>query len=96
MTPNELMHYGRKGMRWGKRSFTTEELKTGKALMKDSKDIINGGKTINSAVRKAKKSSHEQKRKSPNLSKMTDKELQQAVQRMNMEKQYSDLTRTPF
>lgn len=101
MTQNELMHYGKKGMRWGHRKvpeIDTQTLKTTGKIVKDANGAVRGVSTINNSIAKARSESVKRKmanRKPKGLNQMTDKELQQRVQRLNMEQQYSNLTSKP-
>lgn len=75
-----LSHHGIKGMRWGVRR-TAEEL----------------GHVTESAGKIASTASERAKRRnrgvSPEVKKMSDEELRSRLNRINMERQYSDLTR---
>lgn len=97
MTQNELMHYGKIGMKWGKRTYSQDELKTGSKIIKESQGVVRGTKEVNSAVMKVrtKKRESEKTKKPKTLSRMSDKDLQAKIQRLNMEQQYSNLTRQP-
>lgn len=98
MTQNELTHYGKLGMRWGvRKSPTVDDLKTGNKLVKETGGLVRGGREINTAVKKHREQriKNTPQRKPRGLSQMTDKELQAKVQRLNMERQYADLTRQP-
>ena len=101
MTQNELMHYGKLGMRWGHRkapNLDVQTLKTGGKMINEANGVVRGVSTINNSIAKARTESTKRKtanKKPKGLSQMTDKELQQRVQRLNMEQQYSNLTRQP-
>ena len=101
MTQTELMHYGKKGMRWGVRKapdIDTQTLKTTGKIINDANGAVRGVSTINNSIAKARTESVKRKtgnKKPKGLNQMTDKELQQRVQRLNMEQQYSNLTRKP-
>ena len=101
MTQNELMHYGKKGMKWGVRKapeIDTQTLKTTGKIINEANGAVRGVNTINTSVAKARSESIKRKtanKKPKGLNQMTDKELQQRVQRLNMEQQYSNLTRKP-
>lgn len=94
---NVICHYGKKGMKWGHHKISVDELKTGNKLAKESAGLIRGSKEVNTAVKnyRTNKIKSKQPEKPKGLSSMTDKELQAKVQRLNMERQYSDLTRQP-
>lgn len=100
-----IKHHGVKGMRWGvrkdrygqptkkKRGYDKTTANYGK-----TKDILNssssiareGGKTIDAIDGMRERSASKKVRKG--LASMTDAELKAKVNRLNMEKQYSDLT----
>jgi len=80
MFENWLAHYGVKGMRWGIRR-TAEELG----------HITEGSSRGINAVANMKRRGS--KPTNPVAKKMTDDELRRVINRMNLEKQYSDLTR---
>lgn len=75
---NSLYHHGVKGMKWGVRKTVADE---GKKIASSSKDINNSIANMRATKNSAK-----------DLSKMSDKELREMVNRMNLERQYSSLT----
>lgn len=89
MNNEELMHYGKKGMRWGRRMSrpTSAHLATGRSISDNTRSGIdavrNTSNTVsrNKAVNKAKSET----------SKMTNAQLQEKIQRMSLEQQYSNL-----
>lgn len=97
---NELIHYGVKGMRWGvRKSRVSSTGSTQKLTAKDYNDIKKGvdetKKTVSaiSTYRdtKQRKQAVKNATKNVDLSKMSDRELREAVNRMNMEQQYVSL-----
>lgn len=105
MTENELMHYGVKGMRWGKRkSFVgpVQPVKTRAYNALPSQAHLSTGKTISdhsrSGVEVVRNTGNTASRnRSMNKSKtqsrkMTNAELQEKIQRMSLEQQYANLS----
>lgn len=78
---NELYHYGIKGMRWGVRR---TDVQLGHIPKKSS------GKSKN-VIAKSKKISSKQQRKNE-MKNMSDAELRSRINRIQMEKQYMQLT----
>ena len=85
-----LTHHGVKGMKWGVRKDdqkgsdnqkTTAKLSSSKAIADNSSNIVNSAKSI----RRRKKAKNAEKL---DLSNMSDKELQNKINRYNLEKQY--------
>ena len=102
---NFIQHHGVKGMRWGvrkdrygqptkkKRGYdktTANYGKTKDILNSSSKIAGEGGKAVEAIDGMRERAASKKVRKS--LSSMTDQELRAKVNRLNMEKQYSDLT----
>lgn len=77
---DELMHYGRKGMKWGQHIFG--KVKTGASRI---------GKKISENNAHRKEVRRANRLRSKPLSKLTDEELKQRISRLNMEKQAFDL-----
>lgn len=82
---NFLEHYGIKGMRWGVRR-TDAQLERASGESSNNTDTTPAGG-------KAPDSKTATKGRNPND--LTDKELQQVVNRINMEQQYARLTYSP-
>lgn len=96
---NELYHYGVPGMKWGVRR-TSSEVRTDtinrqtkklgyvKTLGKSASE---GFGTASDLMGKVSKNSKASKQVKNELSKMSDKELRDRLNRMNMEQQYANL-----
>lgn len=85
---NELYHYGVKGMKWGVRRTAAQLghlVKKGASKIKDRISESN-------EKRKIRKQNEANKRKP--VSEMTDDELKQRLNRLDMEKRYSDYVKT--
>ena len=105
MTQNELMHYGVKGMRWGKRkSFVgpVQPVKTRTHNKLPSQNTLNSTKSISDhsrfgvdAIRNTSSQTHRNKKGSigrEQARSMTDAELKQKINRLNLEQQYANLS----
>lgn len=99
---DQLIHYGVKGMRWGvrKSSYTSTGSSSKKKLtVKDYNDLKKGVDETNRSVssysnyrtNKQKRKAIKEATKTVNLEKMSDKELRERVNRLNMEQQYVNL-----
>lgn len=94
---NYLAHFGIKGMKWGVRRFQNED----GSLTNEGKARYDTGKLKVSIVNGTDKPASERivqlpqmemrKNKHKKLSQMTDQELRDSINRMNMEKQYKQL-----
>lgn len=89
-TNEELIHYGVKGMKWGVRKDRLSA--TGKAIRKKGSQVRNTYRNITGSRASAARSKYRKK----NIDGMSDKDLQKAVNRMNLEKQYRDLTKSDY
>lgn len=116
MKPDELIHYGVKGMRWGVRKDSSSEGSRGAKIakivspvgyaigkgVKKTSNTIKTSKKVRSAKNSyrnltgSRKSSALKKYRNKNIDGMSDKDLRNAVNRMNLEKQYRDLTKIQF
>ena len=102
---SDLRHHGIKGQKWGVRRFqnadgsltATGRKRYGTDDLKDSLDKLN---KADSLINTAKKYQAEKDHKEYNdkiktdLSKMSDKELQQVVNRMNLEERYTQVMKS--
>lgn len=79
--PNELYHYGIKGMKWGVR-------RTEAQLARARGEQWNPLKKKTASTKTSSSSSGEKKK----VSEMSDDELRRAVNRLQLEKQYRDLS----
>lgn len=98
---SDVFHYGRLGMKWYQHIYTNPDgsPKSDKDINDNintiNKSVQSGGSTIRSASSLAGRSSY---RKNPSkkvkneLAGMSDEELRKRVNRMNLERQYRDLT----
>jgi hypothetical protein len=82
MTQNELMHYGKKGMRWG-----TRHASTAKTVSDHARPGVDAVKNSSMAVTKTRGANKARSE----VPKMTNAELKQKIQRMNLEQQYQNL-----
>ena len=80
----ELIHHGVKGQKWGVRR-TPEQLGHRPKGNSDGK--------VGSSEKKKRFSLRKEKKKPLDISKMSDKELQDLVNRMQLEKRFSDLSK---
>ena len=106
-----LVHYGKLGMKWGRRmgpknvgnnhhnQMNQEEAKRLKDFSKNTNDLTKSGagflKGTQTIVRAVDKNKPQPVQKKKNLSHLTNKQLQEQVTRLNLERQYADLTREP-
>lgn len=96
MTSNELYHHGIKGMKWGVRRYQNKDgtlTKAGRKKMakldKEYSKLI--GQKCNTESPNTSSSPTKKKK----LSEMTDDEIRARINRINLEKQYTDLLKNP-
>lgn len=94
---NELYHHGIKGMKWGIRrtdaqlGHETVNLQKTKKRVEAAGTIVTESQNINKKV-SSKKQRKMQKQQVQTAKAMTDKELRERVNRLNMEQQYARLS----
>lgn len=105
MNVDELKHYGIKGMKWGVRRFQNSDgslTADGKKRysgdnLKDIQKQVNQGKNVVDGVKKTKAKAAEkrtEKKIKDDLSQMSDKELRDIVNRLNMEERYMQVMKS--
>lgn len=96
---NELYHHGIKGMKWGVRRTAAQlghptgkiDLQKTKKRVEAAGTIVTESQNINKKV-SSKKQRKMQKQQVQTAKAMTDKELRERVNRLNMEQQYARLS----
>lgn len=88
---DELMHYGVKGMKWGvrRKRYLSKARSKVRKLKRDRVKKKEAQKAERAASKAAKKTSEQSKRKP--VSEMSDEELNAAIKRMQLERQYKQL-----
>lgn len=81
-----LTHYGILGMKWGVRR-SPEELARARGRVDEVSSIVRNAKNINKSANNIRRNATKD-----DLSKMTDQELREKVNRMNLEQQYVNLS----
>lgn len=105
MNADELKHYGIKGMKWGVRRFQNSDgslTADGKKRysgdnLKDIQKQVNQGKNVVDGVKKTRAKAAEkqtEKKIRDDLSKMSDQELRDIVNRLNMEERYMQVMKS--
>ena len=105
MNADELKHYGIKGMKWGVRRFQNSDgslTADGKKRysgdnLKDIQKQVNQGKNVVDGVKKTRTKAAEkrtEKKIKDDLSQMSDKELRDIVNRLNMEERYTQVMKS--
>lgn len=105
MNADELKHYGIKGMKWGVRRFQNKDgslTADGRKRysgdnLKDIQKQVNQGKNVVEGVKKTRAKAAEkqtEKKIRDDLSKMSDQELRDIVNRLNMEERYMQVMKS--
>lgn len=105
MNADELKHYGIKGMKWGVRRFQNKDgsltadgrKRYGSEDLKSMQKQVNQGKNVVDGVKKTRAKAAEkqtEKKIRDDLSKMSDQELRNIVNRLNMEERYMQVMKS--
>lgn len=85
-----LMHYGRLGMKWGQHIFADEKsMGSASAVAKSSANVF---KSASEMVGRASRRRTMSRKFKSEVSSLSDDELRKRVNRMNLERQYAQLT----
>ena len=95
--PDELYHYGRKGMKWGQNIFGRPRSSGTKKKKKSVGDSLKEAYSQHRQKKQAKKQAEtenraRQSRRKKKVSEMTDDELRTEIARLELEKRYRDLS----
>ena len=85
---NHLAHYGVKGMKWGIRR-TPQQLGHDTMVLNKASKMAGDAKNAVQEIDKIRKLSH---KSDTSIKSMSDDELRRRINRLNMERQYSQLT----
>lgn len=102
MNADELKHYGIKGMKWGVRRFQNNDgsltpegkKRYGSEDIKNIQKRVDQGKNVVDGVKKSRVKAAEkqtEKKIKDDLTKMSDQELRNIVNRLNMEERYTQV-----
>ena len=105
ITYDELKHYGIKGMKWGVRRFQNADgsltadgrKRYGSEDMRNVKKQVDNGKNVVDGVKRSKAKAAEkrtEKKIKDDLSQMSNQELRDIVNRLNMEERYMQVMKT--
>lgn len=109
---NVLYHHGVKGMKWGvrrsdrstggsggassrRKGVTADEIKSMKKSVDSTNQAVTEARNINRSMSK-KAAGKARAQANAEMSTMSDKELRERVNRMNMERQYADLMESKY
>ena len=84
---DELYHYGVKGMKWGVRKDKVNKIKS--STVKKARNAANYYKNVTGARSSAAVKKYRRK----NIDGMSDADIRKAINRMNLEKDYRNLTK---
>ena len=90
---DELFHYGVKGMRWGVRKSTPTSGGTKKSKKKSLIAKMSDKKKKAEKVKEKPKEETQEPEKKKSVKDMSDAELRAKISRLQLEKQYADLSR---
>lgn len=91
MKSDELYHYGRKGQKWGEHIFEKDKSSSGgRTLVRAKKSLSKNSKKLGSFLMKKRSDRKEIRRltKKKNVKKMTNKELDERLNRIKKENEY--------